>query len=172
MNEDRVAAGKQEIGHVNITVDREGGEVVIIVKDDGRGIDAKAIRAKAIEKNLLDEDSKLSDRDVLQYIMQPGFSTAEKVTQISGRGVGMDVVDSEIKLLGGVLEIDTVKGMGTTFTIRLPLTLAINHALLVNVGEEIYAVPLNSIEGVVRISGPELQQFYDSGESSYSFSGS
>jgi len=170
--EDRVAAGKQEIGHVNITVDREGGEVVIIVKDDGRGIDAKAIRAKAIEKNLLDEDSKLSDRDVLQYIMQPGFSTAEKVTQISGRGVGMDVVDSEIKLLGGVLEIDTVKGMGTTFTIRLPLTLAINHALLVNVGEEIYAVPLNSIEGVVRISGPELQQFYDSGESTYGFAGS
>jgi len=170
--EERTAAGKQEIGHVNIAVDREGGEVVIIVKDDGRGIDASAIREKAIEKKLLDEDSKLSDREVLQYIMQPGFSTAEKVTQISGRGVGMDVVDSEIKLLGGVLEIDTVKGMGTTFTIRLPLTLAINHALLVNVGEEIYAVPLNSIEGVVRISGPELQQFYDSGESSYGFAGS
>jgi len=170
--EDRIAAGKQEIGHVNIAVDREGGEVVIIVKDDGRGIDASAIREKAIEKKLLDEDSKLSDRDVLQYIMQPGFSTAEKVTQISGRGVGMDVVDSEIKLLGGVLEIDTVKGMGTTFTIRLPLTLAINHALLVNVGDEIYAVPLNSIEGVVRVSGPELQQFYDSGESSYEFAGS
>ena len=170
--EERTAAGKQETGHVNITVDREGGEVVIIVKDDGRGIDASVIRKKAIEKNLLDEDSKLSDRDVLQYIMQPGFSTAEKVTQISGRGVGMDVVDSEIKLLGGVLEIDTVKVMGTTFTIRLPLTLAINHALLVNVGEEIYAVPLNSIEGVVRISGPELQQFYDSGESTYEFAGS
>jgi len=170
--EERIAAGKQEVGHVNITVDREGGEVVIVVKDDGKGIDAKAIRDKAIEKKLLDEDSKLSDRDVLQYIMQPGFSTAEKVTQISGRGVGMDVVDSEIKLLGGVLEIDTVKGVGTTFTIRLPLTLAINHALLVNVGEEIYAVPLSSIEGVVRISGPELQQFYDSGESSYEFAGS
>jgi len=170
--EERTAAGKQEVGHVNISVDREGGEVVIIVKDDGRGIDANAIREKAIEKKLLDEDSELSDREVLQYIMQPGFSTAEKVTQISGRGVGMDVVDSEIKLLGGVLEIDTVKGMGTTFTIRLPLTLAINHALLVNVGEEIYAVPLNSIEGVVRISGPELQQFYDSGENSYGFAGS
>lgn len=101
-----------------------------------------------------------------------GFSTAEKVTQISGRGVGMDVVDSEIKQLGGVLEIDTVQGKGTSFTIRLPLTLAINHALLVNVGEEIYAVPLNSIEGVVRLSGPELQQFYNSGESSYEFAGS
>ena len=104
--------------------------------------------------------------------MEPGFSTAEKVTQISGRGVGMDVVDSEIKQLGGVLEIDTVKGKGTTFKIRLPLTLAINHALLVTVGDEVYAVPLNSIEGVVRLSGPELQQFYDSGERTYEFAGS
>lgn len=169
---ERTTAGKSEIGHLNITVDREGGDVVIIVKDDGKGIDATAIRAKAIEKGMIKADDALSDHDVLQYIMQPGFSTAEKVTQISGRGVGMDVVDSEIKQLGGVLEIDTVRGQGTTFTVRLPLTLAINHALLVNVGEEIYAVPLNSIEGVVRLSGPELQQFYDSGETHYQFAGS
>ncbi|HEY9201478.1 MAG TPA: Hpt domain-containing protein [Gammaproteobacteria bacterium] len=169
---ERVAAGKSDTGHLNITVDREGGDVVIIVKDDGKGIDATAIRAKAIEKGMIKAEDAVSDHDVLQYIMQPGFSTAEKVTQISGRGVGMDVVDSEIKQLGGVLEIDTVRGKGTTFTVRLPLTLAINHALLVNVGEEIYAVPLNSIEGVVRLSGPELQQFYDSGESHYQFAGS
>lgn len=169
---ERSAAGKSETGHLNITVDREGGDVVIIVKDDGKGIDATAIRAKAIEKGMIKADDALSDHEVLQYIMQPGFSTAEKVTQISGRGVGMDVVDSEIKLLGGVLEIDTVRGMGTTFRVRLPLTLAINHALLVNVGEDIYAVPLNSIEGVVRLSGPELQQFYDSGETHYQFAGS
>jgi len=168
----RATAGKSETGHLNITVDREGGDVVIIVKDDGKGIDAAAIRAKAIEKGMIKADDALSDHEVLQYIMQPGFSTAEKVTQISGRGVGMDVVDSEIKLLGGVLEIDTVRGMGTTFTVRLPLTLAINHALLVNVGDDIYAVPLNSIEGVVRLSGPELQQFYDSGENHYQFAGS
>jgi len=170
--EDRTSTGKQETGHITISVDREGGDVVIIVKDDGRGIDVNAIRQKAVDNGLLESDSKLSDHDVLQYIMEPGFSTAEKVTQISGRGVGMDVVDSEIKLLGGVLEIDTVQGMGTTFTVRLPLTLAINHALLVNVGDEIYAVPLNSIEGVVRISGPELQQFYDSDETTYEFAGS
>ena len=169
---DRVAAGKSETGHLNIIVDREGSDVVIIVKDDGRGIDAAAIRAKAIEKGMIKADDALSDHEVLQYIMQAGFSTAEKVTQISGRGVGMDVVDSEIKLLGGVLEIDTVRGKGTTFTVRLPLTLAINHALLVNIGEDIYAVPLNSIEGVVRLTGPELQQFYDSGESHYQFAGS
>ncbi|VAW64159.1 Signal transduction histidine kinase CheA [hydrothermal vent metagenome] len=170
--EERLASGKPETGHLKVVVDREGGDVVILVSDDGRGIDVVAIRKKAIEKGLLNEDSDLSDHDVLQYIMQPGFSTAEKVTQISGRGVGMDVVDSEIKQLGGVLEIDTVQGKGTTFTIRLPLTLAINHALLVNVGDEVYAVPLNSIEGVVRLSGPELQQFYNSGERSYSFAGS
>jgi len=169
---DRIKAGKSETGRVKISVDREGGDVVITVVDDGRGIDASAIRRKAIEKGLLTADSKLSDHDVLQYIMEPGFSTAEQVTQISGRGVGMDVVDSEIKQLGGVLEIDTVKGKGTTFKIRLPLTLAINHALLVNVGDEVYAVPLNSIEGVVRLSGPELQQFYDSGERNYEFAGS
>ncbi len=170
--EERNASGKSETGSLKIMVDREGSDVVITVTDDGRGIDVNAIRKKAMEKGMLTADSKISDHDVLQYIMEAGFSTAEKVTQISGRGVGMDVVDSEIKQLGGVLEIDTVQGQGTTFKIRLPLTLAINHALLVNVGEDIYAVPLNSIEGVVRLSGPELQQFYNSGESSYEFAGS
>jgi len=170
--DERLASGKSATGVLKIIVDREGADVVIIVSDDGRGIDVGAIRNKANEKGMLKPDSKISDRDVLQYIMEPGFSTAEKVTQISGRGVGMDVVDSEIKQLGGVLEIDTIQGKGTTFKVRLPLTLAINHALLVNVGEDIYAVPLNSIEGVVRLSGPELQQFYNSGETTYQFAGS
>ncbi|HEY9052555.1 MAG TPA: response regulator, partial [Gammaproteobacteria bacterium] len=169
--EKRKALGKPEIGKIIISVDRSGGDVVIKVIDDGRGIDVDAVRKRAVERGLLDADSKISDHDVLQFIMQPGFSTAEKVTQISGRGVGMDVVDSEIKQLGGVLEIDTAKGKGTTFTIRLPLTLAINQALLVSAGEEIYAVPLNSIEGVVRLSGPELQMFYDSKDSAYQFAG-
>jgi len=170
--DERKAAGKAESGLLKVTVDREGADVVITVIDDGRGIDVNAIRKKALEKGMLNADSKISDHDVLQFIMEAGFSTAEKVTQISGRGVGMDVVDSEIKQLGGVLEIDTVHGKGTTFKIRLPLTLAINHALLVNVGDEVYAVPLNSIEGVVRLSGPELQQFYDSDENTYEFAGS
>ena len=168
---DRATKSKPETGTIKIIVDREGGDVVIKVIDDGRGIDVNAVRKRATERGLLGSDSKLSDHDVLQFIMQPGFSTAEKVTQISGRGVGMDVVDSEIKQLGGVLEIDTIQGKGTTFTIRLPLTLAINHALLVNAGDEVYAVPLNSIEGVVRLSGIELQSFYDSGDSTYEFAG-
>jgi len=168
---DRVAAGKSEAGVIVIGVDREGGDVMIRVVDDGRGIDIAAVRSRATERGLIDSDSKLSDHDVLQFIMQAGFSTAEKVTQISGRGVGMDVVDSEIKQLGGVLEIDTIQGQGTTFTVRLPLTLAINHALLVHANDDIYAVPLNSIEGVVRLSGPELQAFYDSNDRTYEFAG-
>ncbi len=168
---DRIAAGKSEIGNINVSVDREGGDVMIKVIDDGRGIDIGAVRKQATEKGLIDSGSKLSDHDVLQFIMGAGFSTAEKVTQISGRGVGMDVVDSEIKQLGGVLEIDTIQGKGTTFTIRLPLTLAINHALLVHANDDVYAVPLNSIEGVVRLSGPELQEFYDSDDHTYEFAG-
>lgn len=170
-SDDRRKVGKPEIGHITIQVDREGGDVVIKVVDDGRGIDVDRVRQRALDNGLIEPDAQISDRDVLQFIMHSGFSTAEKVTQISGRGVGMDVVDSEIKQLGGVLEIDTVRGNGTTFTIRLPLTLAINHALLVNAGDDMYAVPLNSIEGVVRLSGPELQSFYDSGDYQYEFAG-
>ncbi|MDH5711948.1 MAG: response regulator, partial [Gammaproteobacteria bacterium] len=115
------------------------------------------------------EDNELTDHDVLQFILKSGFSTAEQVTQVAGRGVGMDVVDSEIKQLGGVLEINTERGKGTSFRIRLPLTLAINQALLVETGDDIYAVPLASIEGVVRITGTELQSFYDSGDLEYEF---
>lgn len=169
--EDRIKSGKPEVGNIKISVDREGGDVMIKVLDDGRGVDIGAVRNRAMERGLVDSDTKLSDHDILQYILQPGFSTAEKVTQISGRGVGMDVVDSEIKQLGGVLEIDTVQGKGTTFIIRLPLTLAINHALMVNANDDLYAVPLNSIEGVVRLSGLELQEYYDSGDNSYEFAG-
>ncbi|MFW2374346.1 MAG: Hpt domain-containing protein [Gammaproteobacteria bacterium] len=167
----RVRAGKPEQGIIKISVDREGGDVVIKVEDDGRGIDVNAVRKKAVAQGLVDRGSALGDHEVLQFIMKAGFSTAETVTQISGRGVGMDVVDSEIKQLGGVLEIATVEGRGTTFTIRLPLTLAINHALMVSAGEEMYAIPLNAIEGVVRLSGPELQMFYNSESSKYEFAG-
>ena len=169
--EQRRARGKPETGKIVIKVDRQGADVVIRVSDDGAGIDVEAIRAKAIRQGLIEADSKLSDHDVLQLILKSGFSTAETVSQIAGRGVGMDVVDSEIKQLGGLLEIDTRKGRGTEFTVRLPLTLAINQALLVNAGDDVYAIPLASIEGVVRITGVELQRFYDSGQTKYEFNG-
>jgi chemosensory pili system protein ChpA (sensor histidine kinase/response regulator) len=165
----RIAAGKPEIGRITIEVDRQGGDIVIHVEDDGAGINAAAIRTKAIQQGLLDTDSKVSDREVLQFILKSGFSTADKVSQVAGRGVGMDVVDAELKQLGGVLEIDTFPGKGTKFTIRLPLTLAINQALLVSAGEDVYAIPLASIEGVVRVTGAELQRFYDSDQQRYLF---
>jgi chemosensory pili system protein ChpA (sensor histidine kinase/response regulator) len=167
----RRVLGKKETGKILIAVDRQGSDVVINVKDDGAGIDAGKVRQKAVSLGLLTEDSKLSDRDVLQFILHAGFSTADEVTQVAGRGVGMDVVDSEIKQLGGVLEIETVQGKGTEFNIRLPLTLAINQALLVSAADDVYAVPLSSIEGVVRITGLELQRFYDSENSHYEFNG-
>ncbi|MCK4705999.1 MAG: chemotaxis protein CheW, partial [Gammaproteobacteria bacterium] len=166
---DRQAAGKSEAGSIKITVGRQGTDVIVKVEDDGAGINADAIRKKAIKQGLLDKDNELTDHDILQFILKSGFSTAEEVTQVAGRGVGMDVVDSEIKQLGGVLEIDTERGKGTSFRVRLPLTLAINQALLVSTGDDIYAVPLASIEGVVRITGTELQGFYDSGELEYEF---
>jgi chemosensory pili system protein ChpA (sensor histidine kinase/response regulator) len=165
----RIAAGKAETGRINIMVDRQGTDVILRVSDDGAGINASAIRAKAVKQGLLDADSKISDREVLQFILKSGFSTAESVSQVAGRGVGMDVVDAELKQLGGVLEIDTTPGRGTEFTIRLPLTLAINQALLVGAGEDVYAIPLASIEGVVRVTGAELQSFYNSDQHMYEF---
>ena len=165
----RSSAGKSEAGTITITVDREGADVIIRVEDDGAGIDVDKIREKAISTGLLEAGSKVSGNDLLQLIMKSGFSTAKNVTQVAGRGVGMDVVDAEIKQLGGILEISTRKGKGTVFNVRLPLTLAINQALLVNALDEVYAVPLASIEGVVRITGTELQQFYDSEHHLYEF---
>jgi len=167
--EQRKNAGKSETGTITVTVGRQGTNVVISVKDDGRGINIEKIREKVIKQGLVNTNTPLPDHDILQYILHTGFSTADEVTQVSGRGVGMDVVDSEIKQLGGVLEIDTQAGRGTEFNIRLPLTLAINQALLVSTGEDIYAVPLASIEGVVRITGLELQRFYDSDNNHYEF---
>jgi len=169
--EARKILGKNETGKIVIQVDRQGSDVVIKVNDDGAGINADKIRKKAINKGMVADDSILSDRDALQLILHSGFTTADEVTQVAGRGVGMDVVDSEIKQLGGILEIDTVRGRGTEFTIRLPLTLAINQALLVSAAEDVYAIPLPSIEGVVRVTGVELQQIYNSGNSQYEFNG-
>jgi len=167
----RKVLGKNETGRIEISVDRQGTDVVIDVKDDGSGIDVEKVRAKAIKQGLITADAKLSDHDALQLILQSGISTADEVSQVAGRGVGMDVVDSEIKQLGGVLEIDTKPGKGTTFHIRLPLTLAINQALLVSTVDDVFAIPLASIEGVVRITGLELQRFYDSDNSYYEFNG-
>ncbi len=167
----RRAKQKNEVGKITISMAREGGEVVLIVADDGAGIDLDAIRSKARERGLLDHSDELSDNDVMQFILESGFSTAKEITQISGRGVGMDVVNSEIKQLGGSLHIDSRFGHGTTFTVRLPFTLAISHALLVQVAEENYAIPLSSIEGIVRLSTDELEKLYTGQKGHYKYAG-
>jgi len=149
--------GKPATGTIKLSFMREGSDIVIQVSDDGAGINLEAIQKKAIEKGLLKPGSKVAKDVLLNMIMESGFSTAEQVTQVAGRGVGMDVVNTEIKQLGGLLSIDTERGKGTTFTINMPLTLAITRALMVNVGEEGYAIPLLSVHGVERISAEELQ---------------
>lgn len=163
----RRAAGKAEQGAVTIRLEREGSEMVMHVSDDGAGLNLEAIRAKAIERGLLARDADVTDNEAMQFILEPGFSTARQVTQISGRGVGMDVVNNEIKQLGGSLRIDSNAGQGTVFIVRLPLTLSINRALLVQVGEELYAVPLTSIERIVQIAHAELEQCYAAPEPTY-----
>jgi chemosensory pili system protein ChpA (sensor histidine kinase/response regulator) len=156
----RVAAGKAEEGNIVIAMAREGGEVVIQISDDGAGIDLDVVRRKAIERELMLPEAELSDHEIMQFILSSGFSTAKEVTQISGRGVGMDVVHSEIKQLGGVVDIDSNIGGGTQFTVRLPFTVSVNRALMVRIDSDIYAIPLNTIEGVVRVSPFELEAYY------------
>jgi chemosensory pili system protein ChpA (sensor histidine kinase/response regulator) len=165
----RQAAGKPASGRITIRLHREGAEMVIDVADDGGGLNVAAIRRKAFEKGLLNADSKASDNEIMQLILTPGFSTAGTVTQTAGRGVGMDVVANEIKKLGGSLQISSVTGQGTNFTIRLPFTLAITQALIVRTGEEVYALPLPTVEGVARIARAELEHLLSHAEPSYEY---
>ena len=158
--EQRVAAGKKDTGRITIHLAREGGEVVLRLTDDGKGINLEGVKKRAIERGLMKTDAPLTDKEVMQFIFKPGFSTAEKVTQISGRGVGMDVVHSEIKQLGGNVKLHSAPGAGSQFTIRLPFTVSVNRALMVRVGEDQYAIPLNNIEGIVRVSPYELEAYY------------
>lgn len=168
---DRQKSGKAEAGDVTLSLAREGGDVVLRMIDDGAGIPSSVIREKAIRQGLLREDEELSEREILQFILQPGFSTAQAVTQISGRGVGMDVVASEIKQLGGSLDIESQLGRGTVFTVRLPFTVSVNRALMVSTGEDFYAIPLNTIEGIVRVSTYELEEYYKPDAPMYEYAG-
>jgi chemosensory pili system protein ChpA (sensor histidine kinase/response regulator) len=152
----RQKRGKPEAGKVLLKVRREGAEVIVEVADDGGGLDLAAIRRKAYEKGLLAENQRITDEQAVELILQPGFSTASELTQAAGRGVGMDVVDNEIKKLGGSMRIETRTGEGTKFLIRLPYTLAITHALIVNVGEETFALPLPTVEGITRLSRDKI----------------
>jgi len=169
--EDRIKNGKPETGRIVLSLGREGGDVLMRLADDGRGLDLKRIREKAIERGLLSEDAHLSDQDIMQFILHAGFSTADKVTQISGRGVGMDVVHSEVKQLGGSMFINSREGQGTEFIIRLPFTVSINRALMIQIGEDNYAIPLNTIEGIVRVSPFELEHYYQDENARFEYAG-
>ena len=167
----RKKAGKPAVGTITIAFHREGPEIVLQVSDDGQGMNLEAIRERAIERGMMLVDAGLPDGEVMQFILQTGFSTASEVTQISGRGVGMDVVNSEVKQLGGSLHIDSMAGAGSIFTIRLPYTLAINQALLVRAGDDTFCIPLGGVESVVRVSREELAGCYASEQGTYEYAG-
>jgi len=151
MPDERKAAGKRAQGLILLEAEHSGSEVLIRITDDGKGMDPVAIRAKAVEKGLLAPDVELSDHETLKLIFQPGFSTAAKVTSISGRGVGMDVVHRAIDSLRGAIEIKSELGQGTTITIRLPLTLAIIEGLQIQVGDGFFVIPLSLVEECVEL---------------------
>ncbi|WP_219095066.1 Hpt domain-containing protein [Pseudomonas sp. UMAB-40] len=167
----RIAAGKPAQGRITLDLSREGGDIIFDIRDDGAGVPLDAVRRKAIKRGLLAADADISDRDVLQFILQPGFSTAEKITQISGRGVGMDVVHEEVRQLGGTMVIDSTPGQGVHFRIRLPFTVSVNRALMVQCLEDQYAIPLNTIDGIVRVLPNELEGHYRLDPPTYEYAG-
>ena len=154
----RAAAGKPETGTVNLKAYNEGNHIVIEINDDGKGLDAEMLKQKAIEKGLISEREAdtMSDKEAFGLIFKPGFSTAAAITNVSGRGVGMDVVKTNIEKLNGIIDIESEKGVGTTQKLKIPLTLAIIQALLVAVQEEYYAIPLASVIETVRVSQDEI----------------
>ena len=169
--EERVARGKSETGRITLELHREGAEVMVRLTDDGAGMNLKAIRDKGAALGLIPEGQSLSDEDAMQLILEPGFSTAGSITQQAGRGVGMDVVATEIKRLGGALHMETRAGQGSSFTIRLPFTLAISHALVVRTGEEFYALPLPTVEGVLRLSKTEVMSHLGRDQPTFDYNG-
>ncbi|HOJ63464.1 MAG TPA: chemotaxis protein CheA [Spirochaetota bacterium] len=155
--EEREKIGKKNPGILKLSAQNEGNLITISVKDDGKGIDIEKVRKKAIEKGLIPPDKILRDSEIYNFIFEPGFSTAEKVTSVSGRGVGLDVVKKNIEKLSGSIRVVSEQGKGTTFLIKLPLTLAIIQGLMVKVKEEIYAIPISSVLESIRITASEIK---------------
>ncbi len=158
-SKDRIAKGKSEVGNINLIAKREKDHVEIIVEEDGKGLDLESIKASAIKKGVVskEEASKLTEKEMINLVFAPGLSTAKKVTDVSGRGVGMDVVKTKITALGGTVEVYSKKDEGTRFTLNLPLTLAIIQALLVNLDNGIYAIPLSNIKETIGIQAEDIK---------------
>ncbi|NLE26053.1 MAG: chemotaxis protein CheA [Clostridiaceae bacterium] len=157
--EQRLKTNKPSVGNIYLRAFQDGNNVVIEVEDDGQGIDVDKVRKKIVQRGLESSEivNALSDKEIIAYLFKPNFSTADKVTDLSGRGVGLDVVKTKIEALGGIVEVDTVRGKGSKFTIRIPLTLAIIQALLVRIGEEKYAIPLGSIQEIENIKPQDIR---------------
>jgi two-component system chemotaxis sensor kinase CheA len=162
--DERLAASKPELGTIRMNAFHEGGSICITVEDDGRGLNRDKILAKAIKQGLIAEGEKLSDDQINGLIFRPGFSTADKITDVSGRGVGMDVVKKNIEALGGTVSIKTTLGKGTTFTLKLPLTLAIIEGMTVRVGRESYIIPLVSILESIQPTASSVKTITGKGE--------
>jgi len=171
LESDRKAVSKSEQGQIEIDISREATEVVITVEDDGAGIDLKAVKAKALKKGLISADHNYNDSEIAQLVTHSGLSAADTVTKLAGRGVGMDVVNNEIKRLGGSLEISSKSGKGTIFTIRLPYTLALTQALIVQVADHRYAIPASGVEGLVRMNVEEFKRRVDENDLMYDYAG-
>jgi two-component system chemotaxis sensor kinase CheA len=157
----RIARGKTPTGTIMLAAAQESSHIVVTLTDDGAGIDAERVRRRAVDRGLLKPDDELPERDLVQLVFSPGFSTSEAITDLSGRGVGLDVVVKSIERLNGLVEVETVVGVGTRFTIQLPLTLAIIPALLFEVAGHAYAVPLASVIESVRLKDVELHRLHD-----------
>jgi two-component system chemotaxis sensor kinase CheA len=165
--EERIRNGKNPSGTIKLSASQGENHVVITIQDDGKGIDVSRVREKALENKLIgkEESETLSDEDIIKYIFEPGFSTAREVSEISGRGVGLDVVKSNIGKLNGIIDINTAQNEGTTFTIKLPLTLAIIKAMLIKEGPCTFAIPVASIVEIIRLKGKEHKELiHDTGK--------
>ena len=162
--EDRLAAGKSESGEVTIALVQEGNEIILTMADDGRGLDSEKIRARAESAGLLAKGAAIEEARLFDFIFEPGFSTAAELTQVSGRGVGMDVVRTEVAQLGGRIEILSIPGQGTTFRLYLPLTLAVTQTLLVRADTQLFAVPSTMIEQVMELKEKPLAALREKGE--------
>lgn len=156
----REASGKPAVGTVTLEASHRGNSICIEVTDDGGGINLERVKAKALENGLTTEAqlAKMSEREIIQFVMQPGFSTAQVVTDLSGRGMGMDIVRSKIEKLSGTVELDTTPGKGTRVVIKLPLTLAILTSMVVRIGDGIYAIPLESVAEIIKIARTDVRQ--------------
>ncbi|MGI9277378.1 MAG: Hpt domain-containing protein [Endozoicomonas sp.] len=158
--EERLQQGKPEAGQLELSIKRDGADIMLVLSDDGLGIDTEAVYATAVEKHMIAPGDQLLPKEVAQLILEPGFSTAESVTQISGRGLGLDVVNTAVRQLGGSVEIDSQTSKGTRFILRLPFTLSVNRALMVEAGGVLYAIPMPAIDGVTVVHTNTVMDCY------------